>query len=131
MPINRQMFMRIAAGAGAVAGVAVLLAPAELAAIFGVAVDDVGRSQTRLLGAAYIGNAVIVWISRDIRDPAAQRAIAFGNFVSWSLSLIVAVAGTVAGLAGPQFWSLVVLEVPFAAAWGYFAIVDRTEASAR
>ena len=120
--------MRIAAAAGAVAGMAALLAPAELAAIFGVALDDVGRSQERLLGAIYLGNAVIVWISRDISDPAAQRAIAFGNVVAWALSLIVVVAGIVAGLAGPQSWALVAMEAAFTAAWGYFAISDRSEA---
>ena len=128
--MNRQTFMRIAAGVGVVTGVAALLAPAELATVFGVMLDDVGRSQTRLLGAAYIGYAVIVWISRDIRDPGAQRAIAVGNVVSWALSLIVAVAGLVAGLAGPQSWALVVLEVAFTAAWGYFAFIDRAEVNA-
>ena len=128
--MNRQTFMRIAARVGVVTGVAALLAPAELATVFGVMLDDVGRSQTRLLGAAYIGYAVIVWISRDIRDPGAQRAIAVGNVVSWALSLIVAVAGLVAGLAGPQSWALVVLEVAFTAAWGYFAFIDRAEVNA-
>jgi hypothetical protein len=128
--VSRPTFMRIAAAVGAIAGVAGILAPAEVASTFGVVLDAVGRSQTRLLGAAYIGYAVIVWLSRDIRDVAAQRAIAVGNVVSWALSLIVGVAGVVAGLAGTQFWALLVLELAFTAAWGYFAIIDRTEASA-
>jgi hypothetical protein len=122
--------MRIAAAAGAIAGVAGLLAPAEVASTFGVVLDAVGRSQARLLGAGYIGYAVIVWLSRDIRDVVAQRAIAIGNVVSWALSLIVGVAGVVAGLAGTQFWVLLVLELAFTAGWGYFAIVDRAEVSA-
>jgi hypothetical protein len=117
--------MRIAAAAGAIAGVAAILAPAEIASTFGVVLDAVGRSQTRLLGGAYIGYAVIVWLCRDIRDVAAQRAIAVGNVVSWSLSLIVGVAGVVSGLAGTQFWALLVLELAFTVAWGYFAIIDR------
>ena len=128
--MNRPTFMRIAAGVGVVSGLAALLAPAELATVFGVVLDEVGRSQTRLLGAAYIGFAVIVWLSRDVQDSTAQRAIALGNLLSWALSLIVAVAGLVAGLAGPQSWALVVLEVAFAAAWGYFAYIDRGEVRA-
>jgi hypothetical protein len=128
--VSRPTFMRITAAAGAIAGVAALLAPAEIASTFGVVLDSVGRSQTRLLGAGYIGYAVIVWLSRDIRDVAAQRAIAVGNVVSWALSLIVGVAGVVAGLAGTQFWALLVLELAFTAAWGYFAISDRAEVSA-
>jgi hypothetical protein len=123
--------MRIAAAVGAVAGVGALLAPAEFASTFGVVLDDLGRSQTRLLGAAYIGYAVIVWLSRDIRDMAAQRAIAVGNVVSWALSLIVGFAGVMAGLAGTQAWALLVLELVFTAGWAYFAIIGRAEASAR
>ena len=129
--MTRPTFMRIAAAAGAIAGVAGLLAPAEVASTFGVVLDAVGRSQARLLGAGYIGYAVIVWLSRDIRDVVAQRAIAIGNVVSWALSLIVGVAGVVAGLAGTQLWALLVLELAFTAAWGYFAIIDRAKASAR
>ena len=128
--MNRQIFMRIAAGVGVVTGLAALLAPAELATVFGVVLDDVGRSQTRLLGAAYIGYAAIVWMSRDVRDLTAQRAIALGNLLSWALSLIVAVAGLAAGLAGVQSWALVVLEVAFTAAWGYVAFSDTTQVSA-
>ncbi len=125
--MSRRIFMSIAARIGGVTGLAGLLAPAQLAVVFGVALDDVSLSQTRLLGAAYLGYSTTVWFARDVRDIAAQRAIALGNFLSWAVGLVVTVAGVVSGLAGTQSWLLVALEVVFAAAWGYFAFIDRTE----
>jgi hypothetical protein len=128
--MNRQTFMTVAAGVSVVTGLAALLAPAQLAAVLGVTLNDVGISQTRLLGAAYLGYTAIVWFARDVRDDTAQRAIALGNLVSWALSLIVTAAGIAMGLAGAQSWLLVVLEVVFAAAWGYVAFIDQREAAA-
>lgn len=125
--MNRQTFMGIAARIGGITGLAALIAPAQLAAVFGVVLDDVGMSQTRLLGTSYLGISTIVWFARDVIDDAAQHAIALGNLVSWGLGLIVTVVGIVAGLADPQSWLLVALEVPFAAAWGYWAFADRSE----
>lgn len=125
--MNRQTFMGIAARLGGVAGLAALIAPAQLAAMFGVTLDDTGQAQERLLGAAYLGISTIVWFAKDVRDAAAQRAIALGNVVGWALGLVVTVAGLVTGLAGQQSWILVALEVVFTAAWAYFALMDRTE----
>jgi hypothetical protein len=127
MMMNRQVFMGIAATVSVGSGLAALIAPAQLAAIFGVTLDDVGMSQTRLLGTAYLGYAATNWYGREVRDVTAQRAIALGNFVSWTLGLIVTAVGIVTGLAGAQGWVLVAMEVAFAAAWGYFTFVDRTE----
>jgi hypothetical protein len=125
--MNRSTFMVVAAAVGGVTGLAALLAPAQLASLFGVTLDDAGLAQERLLGGAYLGISTIVWFARDVRDAAAQRAVALGNVVSWALSLVVTVAGLVAGLAGQQSWLLVALEVVFTAAWAYFAFMDRTE----
>ena len=125
--MNRQTFMSVAAGVSIVTGFAALLAPAQSAALFGLELDEVGLSQTRMLGAAYLGYASIVWFGRNIRDDSAQRAIALGNFVSWALSLVVTMAGVMDGLAGTQSWLLVVVGVVFTAAWGYFAFIDRAE----
>lgn len=125
--MNRQTFMSVAAGASVVAGIAALLAPAQSAAVFGLDLDEVGVSQTRMLGAAYLGYASIVWFGRNVLDNTAQRAIALGSFVSWALSLVVTTAGVVAGLAETQAWLLVVVEVIFTAAWGYLAFIDRAE----
>lgn len=125
--MNRRTFMSIAARVGGVTGLAALLAPAQLAAVFGVTLDDAGLAQERLLGAAYLGLSTIVWFGRQVRDITAQRAIALGNLVSWALGLVVTAGGIVSGLASAQTWLLVGLEVVFAAAWAYFAFIDRTE----
>jgi hypothetical protein len=125
--MTRQAFMSLAAGVSVVTGLTALLAPAELAAAFGVTLDDVGALQTRLLGAAYLGYAAIVWFGKDVRDSAAQRAIALGSVVSYALSLVLTTVGLVVGPAGTQAWLLVVLQAIFTTAWGYFAFIDRAE----
>ena len=122
-----QAFMTIATAVSVVTGVGGLLAPAQLASVFGVALDDVGLSQARLLGAAYIGYGVITWFGRETRDNAALRAITLGNLVGWSLGLIVGVVAIVSGLGTAQTWLLFALQVAFAAAWGYFAVAERHE----
>ena len=125
--MTRQTFMGLAAGASVVSGLSALLAPAALAAAFGVTLDDVGALQTRLLGAAYLGYAAIVWFGKDVRDSSAQRAIALGSVVSYALSLVLTIAGVVVGPGGTQAWLLVVLQAIFTTAWGYFAFIDRAE----
>jgi hypothetical protein len=127
MTMTRQTFMSLAAAVSVVTGLAALLAPAQLAAVFGVTLDDLGNLQTRLLGSGYLGFAAICWFGKDVRDETARRAIALGNFVSWALALVLTIAGVVIGPAGTQSLLLVVLEAAFASAWGYFAFIERAE----
>lgn len=125
--MTRQTFMSLAAAVSVVSGVAALLAPAQLVAVFGITLDDMGIVQERLLGGAYLGYGVIAWFGKDVRDEAARRAIALGNFASWALSAVVTIAGVVTVPAGTLAWVLVALQIVFATAWGYFAFVDRAE----
>jgi hypothetical protein len=129
MTMNRRTFMSIAAGEAALVGLAGLLAPAQLAGVFGVTLDEAGIAQARLLGSAYLGYVPILWVGRDIRDATVQRAIALGSLATWALGLVVTAAGIAAGLGTTQTWFLVGLQVVFTAAWAYFAFVDRTEVS--
>ena len=120
--MNTRTFMTVATAVSVLAGLAGLLAPAQITAVFGVTLDDAGASEARLLGASYLGYAAIVWFARDIRDVATQRAIALGNVLSWTLSLVVMTVAVVTGLAGTTSWVLVATAVVFAAGWGYFAV---------
>jgi hypothetical protein len=130
MTMTRQTFMSLAAAVSVVTGLAALLAPAQLAAFFGVTLDDLGNLLTRLLGSAYLGYAAICWFAKDVRDDAARRAIALGNLVSWALALVLTIAGVVIVPAGTQSLLLVALEGAFASAWGYFAFIERAEVAA-
>jgi hypothetical protein len=49
MTMNRQAFASAAVVVSAVTGIAALLAPAQLAGVFGATLDDVGSALTRLL----------------------------------------------------------------------------------
>jgi len=120
--MNTQTFMNVAVAVSVVTGLAGLLAPAPLASVFGVTLDDAGASEARLAGASYLGYAAIVWFAREVRDTATQRAIALGSLVSWALSLVVLAIAVVTGLAGTASWALVATAVVFAAGWGYVAV---------
>ena len=124
--MNRQSLMTIAAGVSIISGLAGLFAPAQLAALFGVTLDDVAMSQARLLGAAYLGYAAIAWLARDVTDRAAVRAIALGSALSWAISAIVTAMIVITGLAGAQTWVLVAVQAAFATAWASFATAERT-----
>lgn len=124
--MTRPSFMTIAAGVSILSGLASLVGPAQVAAVFGIALDDVAASQARLLGAAYLGYAAIAWFGKDVTDLAAIRAIAVGSVVSWALSAIITVMIIFSGLAGTQAWLLVAVEAMFAAAWASFAFAERT-----
>lgn len=124
--MNMRTFMTIAAGVSVVSGLASLFAPTQMAALFGITLDDIAISQARLLGAAYLGYAAIAWFARDVRDRAAVRAIALGSAVSWAISGIVTGIAIVTGLAESRAWLLVAVEATFAAAWASFAFAERT-----
>lgn len=124
--MNRQSFMTIAAGVSVVSALALLVTPAQMGALFGVTLDDVGVAQSRLLGAAYLGYAAIAWFARNVTDRAVVRAIALGSAVSWAISAIVTVTVVGTGLAESQAWLLVAVEATFAAAWASFAFAERT-----
>jgi hypothetical protein len=124
--MSRRSFMTVAAAVSVVSGVGGLLVPAQLGAVFGLTLNDIAISQERLLGAAYLGYGAIAWLSRDITDRAAVRAIALGSAVSWAVSAIITVAIIVPGLVGALAWLLVAVDAAFAAAWTSFAFTDRT-----
>ncbi len=98
-------------------GLVGLLVPSVLATALGIDLDAIGVWVARLASTAYLGFAVLAWLSRDVADPVSTRAIAAGNAVAWGLGAAIVAAALVAGFGEPRAWAFVVLQVAFATAW--------------
>ncbi len=98
-------------------GLVGLLVPSVLATALGIDLDAIGVWVARLASTAYIGFAVLAWLSRDVADPVSTRAIAAGNAVAWGLGAAIVAAALVLGYGEPRAWAFVVMQVAFATAW--------------
>ena len=91
--------------------------PSVLATALGIDLDAIGVWVARLASTAYLGFAVLAWLSRDVADPVSTRAIAAGNAVAWGLGAAIVAAALVLGYGEPRAWAFVVMQVAFATAW--------------
>jgi len=98
-------------------GLVGLLVPSVLATALGIDLDAIGVWVARLASTAYLGFAVLAWLSRDVADPVSTRAIAAGNAVAWGLGAAIVAVALVLGYGEPRAWAFVVMQVAFATAW--------------
>lgn len=90
-------------------GLAYLLIPTDLLALYGVSLDPSIRWVARLFGSALIGYAAIFWLARKITSGPALRAILIGAFISASTGLAVAVIELPLDSGNGFVWSIVVI----------------------
>src|SRR6058998_1686417 len=89
--MSRSTFTAIASVVSFFVAALAFFAPRQLAAFYGIELDAAGVGQEQLLGAAYLGFGLMNWLTKDARDPSAQRAMAIGNSAAWAASLVVVV----------------------------------------
>jgi hypothetical protein len=106
-------------------GLAALIAPEALATLYGMTLDAVARYAARLLGGSYLGYAILNFLTKDTADPLTRRALSAANAFGWAVSCVVTVFGQMQGLANLG-WATVVLQLAFAAAWGWRYAAERS-----
>ena len=116
-------FMAIAAVLAFVFGLAFILVPAQLMSLYGVTLDAAGQWVGRYLGSAFIGIAVLTWLSRNATQGEALRAIVLGEFVLSVTGLVVAVLDRLYGTGNALVWSTVAIYLFLALGFGYFQFV--------
>lgn len=98
-------------------GTAGLLVPEGLATAFGLTLDPASAALARLACASYIAFGLLTWLSRELTDPAAWRAVAAADAVAWGLGAAVVVSAMVSGLGDGRLVGLIALQVAFTLAW--------------
>lgn len=97
-PARRRLLMTLSAIALALAGLACSFAPQELQAVLGAPASATGALMIQLLGAAYLGLAMLDWMARGVLIGGIYaRPVAAGNllhFFAGAAALAKAVTAT-------------------------------------
>lgn len=121
------MSFQLVASANAVislgTGLLALLAPATLIGLYDVAAAEREMAATQMLGASYLGFAVILWALRGAADGGTRTALAAGSLAAWGASLVVGLLWT--RLAAGMAWPTVAMQALFTLAWAYLLITTR------
>ena len=118
----------VAAAIAAIFGVALVVVPGPLLAIYAMTVDKTGTVVAQLFGSVLIGFAVLNWFARNVTDPEARRAVVLGNLAGTVVGFVVILLGQLAGVANALGWSNVAIYLLLALAWAYVQFVQRDTA---
>ena len=112
---------------GAIFGLGFFLVPAMVFAQYGPGATTTNEIDLgRLLGASYLGYAVLAWVARSITDTDARRKIVLANFVLTVLTLALFLKTTLIDGAstGPNWFNIVLMAL-FVIGFGYFYFTKR------
>jgi sensor histidine kinase YesM len=104
-------------------GLTSLLAPEASATPYGLTLDPLSKHLNQVLGAFFLGLAVLSWMSRKVTDSIALRAILVAFSISYIISLIISIKDILSGLGNALGWSSVVLYLLLLIGFGYYLFV--------
>lgn len=90
-------------------GLGFLLVPAALAPIYGLEVSPTTVLMSRFFGAALVQVGLILYLVRDVQEPAVRRSLVVAGIVGSLAGLAVALMGQLNGVVNAMGWSTVAI----------------------
>ena len=115
--------MVITSVVGLLFGLGFFFLPAWTEASYGVNLDIGGQYIARILGSAFLGFAVLFWLSRNSPSSTTRHAIVVSAFVLMVLGLLLSIYDRVAGIENALAWSTVAIYLLLSIGYGYFAFI--------
>jgi len=117
-------FMSIVAVVSLLFGLSFLFMPVQTMAMYGTTLDVSGQYIGRYLGSAFLGLAVIMWMTRtDKPKEGAMKGIIMGGFILTLTGFVASIFDALYGGGNSLVWSTVAIYFLFALGFGYFQFV--------
>ena len=104
----------------AVYGIPLLLLPATMLSLHGVAQDPGTRLMAQYFGSALIAIGLLTWLARDVTDSEAQGAIILALLIANVIGIVISVLGTVSGPMNALGWLGAAVYALLALGYAYF-----------
>jgi hypothetical protein len=117
-----RLFLSIIGALGVVHGVAFIIAPDQVASVYGLQTFAAVALVSRLFGGALVAWGAILWLAKSFRDEAAVRAVLISTAVAEAISLCFVIQSTMAGTMNAMGWVAVMIYLFGAVGCGYFLI---------
>jgi hypothetical protein len=115
-----RVFLSIIAVLGVVHGIAFIVVPEQVAASYGLVASPSSVLTARLFGGALLAWCAILWAARSFRDEGAVRSVLIATCFAEAVSLVVVIAGTLAGTMNAMGWVAVLIYLFGAVGCVYF-----------
>lgn len=125
-----RVFLSTVAFLGLVHGVAFLIAPDQVAILYGMPNSAAVALMARFFGGALLAWCGILWSARSFRDAGAVRSILICTAVAEAIGVLTAIAGTVAGTLNGFGWVAVAIYLFGTVGCSYFAMGQKQLAAA-
>jgi hypothetical protein len=118
-------FLALATIVAAVFGLAFLIAPAQLTALYGVTLTPATEVVGRVAGSTILAFAIVYWGARNGNGPEALKAVMVASLVSMCLDCLIMLHATWAGLVNSYGWAQAAINGLLAFGFAYFTFGKR------
>ena len=118
-------FLLLATAVAALFGLALLIAPAQLVALYGIKLTPATEVLGRIAGSTILAFAIIYWGARNGKGAEALKAVVVAGFLTNGLDCLIMLHATYTGLVNSYGWAQAVINGVLALGFAYFAYGKR------
>lgn len=120
-----RIFLSIVGALGVIHGAAFIVAPYQVASIYGLEQSLAVALVSRLFGGALLAWGAILWLTRSFRDETATRAVLISTCIGEAISLVFVVQSTLEGTLNAMGWVAALIYLFGTAGCAYFLTVPK------
>jgi hypothetical protein len=108
-------------------GILQVIIPGQFSDFYGGQLTDAGKFNGQLIGAAYIGIALLLLIATKSSDAKARQAIVVGSLVHFVIGLAVSLRWQLLKVVNAWGWTTVGLFALLSLGFLYFLVTKKTD----